>query len=133
MPITDSPTDSLPPISHSRPSGPASPPGRPRGCRCEQAWRSDDTCVRCGHSVPAAPQEMPRKRRSPLDGNPWTPAGIVRALRTYQFFVGRAPTPTDWSFEDDGDWPSVATVARVFGSFDTAVQAAAANAARSAS
>jgi hypothetical protein len=48
----------------------------------------------------------------------------VRALRAYKFFVGRAPTPTDWSFEDDSELPSVKTVVSLFGSFDTAVAAA---------
>jgi hypothetical protein len=50
--------------------------------------------------------------------------GVVRALRAYEFFVGRAPTPVDWSFEDDSEWPSVKTVVSLFGSFDTAVAAA---------
>jgi hypothetical protein len=66
----------------------------------------------------------PRQRRSPHDGNPWTPAGVVRALRTFEFFVGRPPTHTDWSFEDDKSWPSVRTVLLMFGSFDAAVGAA---------
>jgi hypothetical protein len=45
-------------------------------------------------------------------------------LRTYEFFVGRAPTTTDWSFEDDSEWPSVKTVVSLFGSFELAVHAA---------
>jgi hypothetical protein len=49
---------------------------------------------------------------------------VVRALRAYEFFIGRAPTPTDWSFEDDSDWPSAKTVVSLFGSFDIAVTAA---------
>jgi hypothetical protein len=69
-------------------------------------------------------QRAPRERRSYLDGNPWTPTGVIRALRTYEFFVGRPPTTTDWSFEDGTEWPSVRTVVRLFGSFDAAVQAA---------
>lgn len=98
---------------------------RPRhGCRCEQPWRDDDTCLRCGRAVPQAVQQAPRRRRSFLDGNPWTVAGVVRALRTYEFFVGHAPTATDWSFEDDKEWPSVRTVITLFGSFDAAVEAA---------
>jgi hypothetical protein len=59
-----------------------------------------------------------------LEGNPWTRAGVVRALRAFGFFVGRAPTSTDWSFEDDRGWPSVETVVLLFGSFDAAVAAA---------
>jgi hypothetical protein len=54
----------------------------------------------------------------------WTRAGVVRALHAYKFFVGRAPTPTDWSFEDDSEWPSARTVVSLFGSFDTAIAAA---------
>jgi hypothetical protein len=106
-------------------------PHRIRGCRCEQAWRDEDTCLRCGRSVPAAIRRGPRSRRSHVDGNPWTVAGVVRALRTYEFFLGRAPARTDWSFEDDKEWPSVRTVVTLFGSFDAAVDAACANATRS--
>jgi hypothetical protein len=48
----------------------------------------------------------------------------VRALRTYEFFLGRPPTPKGWGFETDQEWPSVATVTRAFGSFEAAVEAA---------
>jgi hypothetical protein len=98
--------------------------GRARGCRCEHPLRSDDTCLHCGRSVPPSARPAPRQRRSPFDGNPWTPAGVVRALRTHQFFTGRAPSSTDWSFADDREWPSVRTVEQAFGSFDAALQAA---------
>jgi hypothetical protein len=74
----------------------------------------------------------PRPHRSHANGNPWTTAGVIRALRTYQFFIGRPPTPTDWSFEDDKQWPSVSTVVRLFGSFAAAVEAASPILARSA-
>ena len=66
----------------------------------------------------------PQQQAPPLTGNRWGRAGVVRALRTYKFFVGRAPTPTDWSFEDDSEWPSVNTVVSLFGSFDIAVAVA---------
>jgi hypothetical protein len=66
-----------------------------------------------------------------VDGNPWTVAGVVRALRTYEFFVGHPPTATDWSFEDDKEWPSVRTVVALFDSFEAAVQAASATPRRS--
>jgi hypothetical protein len=101
-------------------------PGRARACRCETPWRSEDTCVRCGHLVPGpaetAPEDVAPPRRS--TASRWTRSGVVRALRAHQFFVGRPPTPTDWSFEDDSEWPSVKTVVSLFGSFDTAVAAA---------
>ena len=67
----------------------------------------------------------PRAKRSDADGNPWTPAGVVRAFRTYRFFVGRLPTPTDWSFEKgDATWPPAATILQLFGSFEAALSAA---------
>jgi hypothetical protein len=72
--------------------------------------------------VDTAPIDAAPPHRSTADR--WTHAGVVRALRAYEFFVGRAPTPTDWSFEDDSEWPNVKTVVSLFGSFDTAVGAA---------
>jgi hypothetical protein len=98
--------------------------GQARGCHCTTPFRDEDTCLLCGRHVPALVNPGPRTRRSPHDGNPWTPAGVVRALRTYEFFVGRPPTDKDWSFEDDRSWPSVRTVLRTFGSFEAAVGAA---------
>jgi hypothetical protein len=106
-------------------------PDRARGCQCEYPWRGDDTCLRCGRSVPQAVRHAPRQHRSHVEGNPWTRAGVVRALRTYEFFVGRAPTTTDWSFEDDMEWPSVRTVEMLFGGFAAAVAAAGVTPARS--
>jgi len=101
-------------------------PGRARACRCETPWRSEDTCARCGHSLPGPAGATPTGSSPPprSTAGRWTRAGVVRALRTYTFFVGRAPTPTDWSFEDDSERPSVKTVISVFGSFDAAVAAA---------
>jgi hypothetical protein len=81
--------------------------------------------------VPQAVVLAPRRRRSFFDGNPWTVAGVIRALRTYEFFLGRPATATDWSFEDDKEWPSVRTVVALFGSFDAAVKAAVATPRRS--
>jgi hypothetical protein len=107
------------------------PAGRARGCRCEHPWRSDDTCARCGRRLPEIRHRAPRERRSAIHGNPWTRAGIVRALRTYEFFVGRAPTAKGWSFETDQEWPSVRTVVGAFGSFEAAVEAARLKPARS--
>jgi hypothetical protein len=117
-------------ITPSSSGGPVALPVN-RGCRCEQPWRDEDSCLRCGRAVPPAVQRGPRRRRSHADGNPWTVAGVVRALRTYRFFLGRVPSRTDWSFEDDKEWPSVRTVVTLFGSFDAAVDAACATATRS--
>jgi hypothetical protein len=64
------------------------------------------------------------EQRRPAAGNRWTRAGVVRALRAYKFFIGRAPSATDWSFEDDSEWPSVKTVVSLFGSFDSAAAVA---------
>jgi hypothetical protein len=58
---------------------------------------------------------------------------VVRALRTYEFFVGRPATTTDWSFEDGTEWPSVRTVVRLFGSFEAGVQTARVKAAEGSS
>jgi hypothetical protein len=99
-------------------------PGRARRCQCETPWRSEDTCVRCGRAVPGMPVVPAGEQPTVRGAHRWTRAGVLRALRTYKFFVGRAATPTDWSFEDDSDWPSVKTVMSLFGSFDVAVAAA---------
>lgn len=100
-------------------------PARARRCRCETPWHSEETCVRCGHFVralasAAPPGEPPR----PQTGDRWTRAGVVRALRAHEFFVGRPPTATDWSFENDSERPSVKTVISLFGSFEVAIVAA---------
>jgi hypothetical protein len=99
-------------------------PGRARGCQCEQPWRDDDSCLRCGRWVRQAVPEAPRRRRSRVTGNPWTRAGVVRAIRTFEFFLDRPPTTIDWSAEDDAQWPGARTVERLFGSFEGAVAAA---------
>src|SRR3954453_13998540 len=97
---------------------------RPRGCRCATPFRDEDSCLLCGRRLPQLVTPAPRRRRSPHDDNPWTPAGVVRALRTFEFFVGRPPSHADWSFEDDKSWPSVRTVLAMFGSFDSAITTA---------
>jgi hypothetical protein len=107
-------------------------PARADGCQCKTPWRDGDSCLRCGHWVQPAVEELPRKRRSSVTDNPWTAAGVLRAIRTFEFFLDRMPTTTDWSAEDDPRWPSVATVVRLFGSFDAAVHAARWSPARSA-
>jgi hypothetical protein len=106
--------------------------GRARGCRCGHPWRDDDTCLRCGRRLPTALLPQAPHRRSRSGGNPWTPAGVLRALRTYEFFVGRPPKSTDWSRDDGKDSPGLRTIAAMFGSFEAAVEAARRTPARSA-
>jgi hypothetical protein len=57
-------------------------------------------------------------------GNPWTHAGVLRALRAFQFFRGRAPMRDDWSHRMAPDWPPLAVVEHMFGSLQDAVAAA---------
>src|SRR3954463_1594127 len=99
-------------------------PGRAPGCRCEQPMRDHDSCVRCGHWIQPTVEELPRPRRSSLADNRWTAAGVVRAVRTFEFFLDRLPTTTDWSVEDDAQWPGARTVVRLFGSFEAGSRAA---------
>ena len=54
----------------------------------------------------------------------WTRAGVVRAIRAFAFFRGRAPTRQDWHGRMPDDWPPVETVERLFGSVGAAVSAA---------
>jgi hypothetical protein len=57
-------------------------------------------------------------------GNPWTHAGVLRALRTFAFFRGRAPIHDDWSHRTTPDWPPLTVVEHLFGSLPDAVSAA---------
>jgi hypothetical protein len=108
-------------------------PHQAPGCSCEHPWRDEGSCVRCGRWVAYSEPRAPRPHRSGMAGNPWTPAGVVRALRAHEFFTGRPPTPTEWSLEDDRQWPSARTVMQLFGSFDAALEAARAIPSRSSS
>jgi hypothetical protein len=95
----------------------------PRLCRCERTLLDGDTCLRCGRSVsPLAWGEprAPRPRRKHL----WTQAGVVRALRAFAFFRGRAPVRSDWGGKKGEDWPSLSTVEALFGSLPEALRAA---------
>jgi hypothetical protein len=50
---------------------------------------------------------------------------VVRAIKTFAFFVARPPTPTEWrQMGARGDWPSLSIVESLFGSFAAAVAAA---------
>jgi hypothetical protein len=54
----------------------------------------------------------------------WTRIGVVRAIRAFAFFRGRAPVPSDWRRRMGGDWPPQETVEALFGSVEAAVRAA---------
>jgi hypothetical protein len=102
--------------------------GVARRCACSRPLRDDDSCLRCGRWLPQADVGfVPRRRRSGV--NPWTAAGVTRALRAHRFFVGRLPAASEWPVDDDNDVPGRRTVAALFGSFDAALAAAATSAA----
>jgi hypothetical protein len=54
----------------------------------------------------------------------WTQAGVIRALRAFAFFRGRAPVPEDWNGRMGNDWPQLETVVGLLGSVEAAVRAA---------
>jgi hypothetical protein len=75
---------------------------RPRGCS-RPLW-DGESCIRCGRIIyGAAAQERP----------PWT------TLR------GRTPVPADLESGLGPDWPTLATLVRLFGSLPAALDAAA--------
>jgi len=99
----------------------ATPTAQP--CRCAQPLRDRETCLYCGRSVPAPPENGHAQARvSP--GNPWTRAGVVRAFKAFAFFRGRAPGRNDWSQRMPADWPPLALVEQLFGSLPDALSAA---------
>lgn len=53
----------------------------------------------------------------------WTRPAVMRAIRAFAFFRGRAPVPTDWN-QRMSDWPPRATVEALFGSVEAAARAA---------
>jgi hypothetical protein len=92
-------------------------------CRCEYPLRDRDTCLYCGRSVPVAPESRNSNDRT-TPGNPWTRAGVLRALRAFAFFRGRPPIADDWSHRMAPDWPPLTVVERLFGSLPDALGAA---------
>src|SRR3954470_4169744 len=95
----------------------ASPAAHP--CSCDRPLRDRETCLYCGRSVPPAPEGTRAQARSPE--NPWTHAGVVRALKAFAFFRGRAPGRDDWSQRMPADWPPLAVVEQLFGSLPKAL------------
>jgi hypothetical protein len=101
----------------------ASPPPQARPCRCEHPLLDGETCFRCGRTVsllPGPPLHEPRVARDIA----WTPPGMVRAIRAFTFFRGRAPVSSDWKRRMGDDWPPLDAVERVFGSLEAALRAA---------
>jgi hypothetical protein len=96
-------------------------PARP--CGCEQPLLDAETCLRCGRlpalMAPAAAPAPPAGRRVV-----WTRARVVRAIRAFGFFRGRSPGPADWGSPVPDDWPAIDTVEGLFGSLDSALEAA---------
>ena len=82
-----------------------------------------ETCIRCGRAPTVLPpaEAAPRPERRTIT---WTRPGVVRAVRAFAFFRGRAPTPQDWHERMPGNWPPLGTVERLFGSVAAAVSAA---------
>jgi hypothetical protein len=97
--------------------------GIARGCRCVNPLRDGETCLRCGRSVSPMPQLTPPPQPRPKK-QAWTRVGVVRAIRAFTFFRGRAPAPADWNGRLSEGWPSRTTVEALFGSVPAAVRAA---------
>ncbi len=53
----------------------------------------------------------------------WTQPAVIRAIRAFAFFRGRAPVAGDWN-QRMSDWPPLGTVQTLFGSVDAAARAA---------
>jgi hypothetical protein len=95
-----------------------------RLCTCERPLLLDaETCLRCGR-LPAlvAPAAVP----APPAGRTivWTRARVVRAIRAFRSFRGRSPGPADWGAPVPDDCPAIGTVEGLFGSLDSALEAA---------
>jgi hypothetical protein len=94
-----------------------------RLCRCERPLLDGETCLRCGRTPTLLPEPPLRKPRA-TGKTSWTQPGVVRALRAFSFFRGRAPAPGDWKQRMGDDWPPLHTVESLFGSLDAAMRAA---------
>jgi hypothetical protein len=92
-----------------------------RLCQCEHPLLDRETCLRCGRSP--SPMPEPAVRRRPRHKVTWTRPGVLRAIKAFAFFRGRAPVPADWN-QRMADWPSRATVEALFGSVEAAARAA---------
>ena len=97
-------------------------PLRARLCQCEHPLLDGETCLRCGRwpsVMPEAALSRPRVRQKVS----WTRPAVLRAIRAFTVFRGRAPVPGDWN-QRMADWPPRATVEALFGSVEAAARAA---------
>ena len=94
-----------------------------RRCRCHRPVLDGESCLFCGRPLilQPEPEVEPRPAAKPPD---WTQPGVIRALRAFAFFRGRAPVREDWNGRMGDDWPRLETVLRLFGSVDAAVRVA---------
>lgn len=95
---------------------------RARLCACERPLLDRETCLRCGRSPAIVPEATspPLRVRQKVT---WTRPAVMRAIRAFAFFRGRAPVPSDWN-QRMADWPPRATVEALFGSVEAAARAA---------
>jgi hypothetical protein len=94
-----------------------------RPCRCPRPLLDGETCLRCGREPVVLPDPASR-RPNPAPKVTWTRTRVVRAIRAFAFFRGRAPVVTDWRPRMGDDWPPLETVEGLFGSVEGAVRAA---------
>jgi hypothetical protein len=94
-----------------------------RRCRCERPVLDGESCLLCGRPLIWLP-EPDAVRRPVAKIQDWTEAGVIRALRAFAFFRGRAPVAADWSGRMGDDWPRLETVLGLFGSVEAAIRVA---------
>jgi hypothetical protein len=101
----------------------SSQPRLARLCRCPRPLLDGDTCLRCGRPPQLSPEPAPASERRARK-IAWTRTRVVRAIRAFEFFRGRAPVRADWKRRMGDDWPPLASVEALFGSVEAAVRAA---------
>jgi hypothetical protein len=97
-------------------------PRSARRCRCERPVLDGESCLRCGRLIISLPE--PVIGRPAKKTHDWTQPGVIRALRAFAFFRGRAPVSADWNGRMGDDWPRLETVLGLFGSVEAAIRRA---------
>ena len=93
-----------------------------RPCRCPRPLLDGETCLRCGREPVVSPgPALTQPCRRTIN---WTRTRVVRAIRAFEFFRGRAPVVADWKRRMGDDWPPFERVEGLFGSLEAAVRAA---------